>query len=410
LRAFARWRGGSEFADRVAEQLFAHHRLRVADRGFALELFYGLLRNLTLLDFWIAQLGREQVEPATREILRLGLYQIMLLNTAAHAAVFETVDLAPRRARSLVNALLRRALREKNALTNAAESQPPHIRFSEPEFLVAKWTREFGERIALELCSWNQRPALVYARINRLQISVAQFFERYPQSRLVSDRENFVTLADPVGAAQNGDCYLQDPSTAIACELLGPRPGETVLDACAAPGGKSAYLAEMMSNTGMLIAVDRDEGRLARLRDNLVRLKIRNASPTLCDWTNPTSVQAANFEKNSCDKILVDAPCSNTGTMRRRVDVRWRLRPEDFSRMPKQQLAILRAVAALLKPGGSLVYSTCSLEPEENEAVLTAFTKKHPDFRLTNEIRSLPFRDGFDGAYAARLQRSGTME
>lgn len=410
LRAFARWRGGRDFADRVAEQLFAHRGLRAPDRGFALDLFYGLLRNLTLLDFWIAQLRREQVDSATRDILRLGLYQIMLLDTAAHAAVFETVDLAPRRARSLVNALLRRALREKAALTSAAENQPPHIRFSEPEFLVAKWSREFGERIALELCRWNQRPAFVYARINRLQITVAEFFERYPQTHPVSGRENFVTLADPVGAAQRGDCYLQDPSTAIACELLRPRPGETVLDACAAPGGKSAYLAEMMVNTGTLIAVDRDQDRLTRLRDNLVRLKLRNASPALCDWTNPASVRAANFEKNSCDKILVDAPCSNTGTMRRRVDVRWRLRPEDFSRMPRQQLAILRAVAALLKPGGSLVYSTCSLEAEENEAVVAAFAREHPDFRLTNESRSLPFRDGFDGAYAARLQRSGTME
>jgi 16S rRNA (cytosine967-C5)-methyltransferase len=166
----------------------------------------------------------------------------------------------------------------------------------------------------------------------------------------------------------------------------------------------------MMSNTGTLIAVDRDEGRLARLRDNLVRLKVHNASPMLCDWTEANSVRAANFKKNSCDKILVDAPCSNTGTMRRRVDVRWRLRPEDFSRMPSRQLAILRAVAALLKTGGSLVYSTCSLEPEENEAVVTAFIREHPDFCLTTEIRSLPFRDGFDGAYAARLQRSGAME
>ncbi len=179
-----------------------------------------------------------------------------------------------------------------------------------------------------------------------------------------------------------------------------------MLDACAAPGGKAAYLAEMMGNAGTLLVADDNERRLERLRENLVRLGVSNARTLRCDWADESSVRAAALAEKSFDKILVDAPCTNTGVMRRRVDVRWRLQPGDFERMPRRQLTILQAVTPLLKPGGSLVYSTCSLEPEENEAVVTAFLREEPAFRLTDKKESLPFRDAVDGAYAARFELS----
>ncbi len=162
----------------------------------------------------------------------------------------------------------------------------------------------------------------------------------------------------------------------------------------------------MMENKGLLVAVDQDESRLARLRDNLVRLGVTNARLVRCDWLDTESVRAAALAEKSFDKILVDAPCTNSGVMRRRVDVRWRLRPEDFQRMPRQQLAILAAVRPLLRPGGSLVYSTCSLEREENEEVIDAFLREKPEFRLTNRQETLPVRD----ARRRRLQRApGTL-
>ena len=383
---------------------FARSSLGASDRAFALELFYGALRNLTLLDFWIAQLRSEPVDPSACDILRLGLYQIMLLETSAHAAVFETVELARPRARPLINAILRRALREKPALSKSAGEQPLHVQFSEPEFLVAKWTQQFGAVAVLELCRWNNRPAPIYARINQLKATPAEFLQRYPGSFLLPGSSRFAGVPDPAAALQRGDCYIQDPSTAIACELLGPASGETVLDACAAPGGKSDYLAEMMANEGALVDFDQDGALLERLRVNLVRLGVTNTRTILCDWLDANSIRAAGFAKHSFDKILVDAPCTNTGVMRRRVDVRWRLRPEDFSRMRAQQLAILQAVAPLLKPGGSLVYSTCSLEAEENDEVVAAFVRYHPAFRLTKREERLPFRDRIDGAFAARIE------
>jgi 16S rRNA (cytosine967-C5)-methyltransferase len=404
LSALTRWRDGTEFADRIIEQTFGLSDLGPSDRGFALELFYGVLRNLTLLDFWIGRLRSEPIEAGARDLLRLGLYQIMFLQTPAHAAVFETVELARPRVRNLINAILRRALREEIALTNAADAQPLPVRFSEPEFLVEKWTLQFGAQATLELCRWNNRPAPIYARVNQLRTTVADFLHRYPGSFALPGSVNFVGLPGPTAVAQDGGGYIQDPSTAIACEMLRPSQGESVLDACAAPGGKSAYLAEMMANQGLLVATDLDDLRLVRLRHNLGRLDVTNVRPARCDWLDKNSIRAAGLAHESFDKILVDAPCTNTGAMRRRVDVRWRLRPGDFARMSRRQLAILQAVAKLLKSGGSLVYSTCSLEPEENDAVIAEFLGNHSDFRLTDRKQSLPFRDEFDGAFAARLE------
>lgn len=404
--ALKRWRSGTEFADQIVADLFGRSALAPNDRAFALELFYGVLRNLTLLDFWIAQLRSAPVDPGSRDILRLGLYQTLLIETAAHAAVFETVELAPARARSLVNAILRRALRERDRLTKLAEAQPLPERWSEPEFLVRKWTAKFGAEATENLCRWNNQPAPIYARINSLRISPADFAQKYPESVPLPHRPDFVRLSDPATALAEGDCYIQDPSTALACELMRPAPNETVLDACAAPGGKSAYLASLMGNSGNLVAADRDSTRLERLRRNLVRLGVSNVTIVACDWLEPESIRAAAFQPQSFHKILLDAPCSNTGVMRRRVDLRWRLGPADFARMPKQQLAILQNLAPLLKPRGSLVYSTCSLESEENEEVVAAFLRSNPEFRLTTTKESLPFRESFDGAFAARLELS----
>ncbi|HEY2712544.1 MAG TPA: 16S rRNA (cytosine(967)-C(5))-methyltransferase RsmB [Chthoniobacterales bacterium] len=407
LEALVRWRKGREFANSIASDLMAGSSLGVTDRAFTLEIFYGVLRNLTLLDFWIDRLRSDPLEAAARDLLRLGLYQIMVLKVAPHAAVFETVELAPARTRRLINAVLRRALREKVSLTNLAKTQSIAVRYSQPAFLIERWARPFGDEATLDFCRWNNQPALVYARVNRLKLTTEEFLQLYPESSLLPDSTNFVALSYPVAAAQSGDSYIQDPSTAIACELLAPHPGERVLDACAAPGGKSAYLAEMMTNEGILIAVDREESRLQRLRENFVRLGVKNARIVACDWTNDLSVRAAGLAEGSFDKILLDAPCTNTGVMRRRVDLRWRLRPDDFARMAQEQLTILRAVAPLLKPGGSLVYSTCSVEREENDEVVRSFLAQRSEFCLTTRKESLPFRDHFDGAFAAQLLHRG---
>jgi 16S rRNA (cytosine967-C5)-methyltransferase len=186
---------------------------------------------------------------------------------------------------------------------------------------------------------------------------------------------------------------------------LDPQPGERVLDACAAPGGKTGYIAQLMGNLGMIVACDRDFERLEILKQNMARLGVVIAHILPHDWISshvpPEIATAAPF-----DRILVDSPCSNTGVMRRRADLRWRLRRTDFDRMQQLQIEIVRALIPLLKPNGVLVYSTCSLEPEENKEVVRRILAKTSSLSLQTERSSLPFRDGFDGAYAARLVRT----
>jgi len=407
LEALHRWRSELRFADSIISKSLAQTELTRPNRAFALELFYGVLRNLTLLDFWIGCVRHSRIDVNLRDILRLGLYQLFFLETAQHAAVFETVALAPKKQRSVINGVLRAAARRREELRSQADAQPLFVRTSHPQFLVARWRQHFGDTNAEELCNWNNLPPPVYGRINRLKIDLEGFAQLYPDSRTLPSNPDFVEFRElPTKALDEGHCYIQDPSTVIACQLLDPKAGEKILDACAAPGGKSGYMAQLMENRGTIVACDRDAKRLTILKDNVARLGARVIRTVHHDWTGdglPKEIaSAAPF-----DRILVDAPCTNTGVMRRRVDLPWRLQPEDFTRLPNRQIVITLAASRLLKPGGVLVYSTCSLEPEENEEVISHILNEMPILRFEAERHSLPLRDGFDGAYVARLVRNG---
>jgi 16S rRNA (cytosine967-C5)-methyltransferase len=409
LGALEEWRGGRKFADAILNDRLRNVEPGTADRAFATELFYGVLRNLILLDFWIGELRSGHLDDNSRDLIRLGLYQLLLLRTAAHAAIYETVELAGRRNRALINGVLRNAVRAKAALVQKTTAQKLSIRTSHPQFLIDRWTRNFGEPEAEALCEWNNCPPPIYARINRLRISDEDFRTQVGSARC-ADRiphlrddvpSNFACLTHlPSEALAAGHCYIQDPSTALACTVLEPQPGERILDACAAPGGKTGYFAELMKNDGMILACDRDQSRVETLRGNLDRLGVKIVRSICHDWAQETLSGEQPF-----DRILIDAPCSNTGVMRRRVDVRWRLTSDDFPRMAAEQLRIVRAAMPLLKPGGIFVYSTCSLEPEENKGVVGQTLEKFPFLKLVEEQFILPFRDGFDGAYAAKLMR-----
>lgn len=406
LAALRTWRREKEFADAVISSALSKAEFQSADRAFAVELFYGVVRNRTLLDFWIRELRRGRVDEDLRDILRIGLYQLFIAKTPEHAAVYETVDLSPKRQHAIINAILRSAARDRRSLQRRANSQSLDVRTSHPQFLIERWTKQFGGGAAEALCTWNNQAPPIYARINRLKIDRQSFLERYRNARTLPKVSNFVELPAPANALDQGDCYVQDPSTSIACELLQTKPGEKILDACAAPGGKTGYLAELMANQGLLIACDREPARLNLLDENLARLGVRIAKIVCHDWMKsavpPEILSAAPF-----DRILIDAPCTNTGVMRRRVDVRWRLKPADFNRMRARQIEITRAVIPFLKPGGILVYSTCSLEREENEDVVQTLLRVMSILQLEEERRSTPFQDNFDGAFGARFRRNG---
>ena len=401
IRALLEWEKGKAFSDEILHTLLEKERLSPLDRGFLMETFFGVLRNLTALDFFIGQLRDGQIDDETREVLRLGLYQIFHMRTADHAAVNETVNLGGR-ARGLVNAILRRALREKPQLESQLANAEPAVRLSHPDFLLARWTAAFGREQTEQLCAWDNSPADVHVRANGLKTSVAELLKSAPDASASPHHPRAIKVSSlPPEWLARGLCYVQDPSTLVACDLLDPQPGDFTLDACAAPGGKTTYLAELMKNTGRIYACDLYESRVARLRENLSRLGITNTQTFVHD----TMQGGAPLELASFDRILVDAPCSNTGVLRRRVDVRWRLTDEDFIRMPAQQLALVKRAASLLKPGGTLVYSTCSLEAEENEGVVEKAIAAVPELRFVESRRTLPFVDGIDGAFAAKFTR-----
>jgi 16S rRNA (cytosine967-C5)-methyltransferase len=378
---------------RNAEELLDERSPR--DRAFVQELFYGCLRQRLALDFLISRMAGKAPRRAVATILEIGLYQLLFMRVPAHAAVHEAVELAKKHASpaeaKFVNAVLRHT---DPAMLAKAE---PWVRLSHPRWL---W-----ERHGDAWCEWNNSPPPVYVRRNtlvgagsinrsllsRLEIAPAGkhslcFEVRNP--RILLDSEEW----------QQGEFYVQDPSTLIAVDTLDPQPGESVLDLCAAPGGKTTYIAQKMQNRGQIVAADSSNMRLALVTENCQRLRVSIVATLVCDAGR--CLRGRQF-----DRVLVDAPCSNTGVLRRRVDLRWRIRQEELPRLAGLQAKLLAAAGGLTKPGGVLVYSTCSLEPEENERVVEQFRWAHPQFLLETTRSSVPPRDGMDGAFVVRWRR-----
>jgi len=430
LRQHAR---GGEFIETLLDSALARAQLSAADRHLCQELTFGVIRWCATLDWLIARktAGRSQ-KPALQDVLRLGLYQIFWLDRIpGHAAVHETVELAKRQGfgaqAGFVNAVLRGYLREADAtrkLLANLQSAQPHLGWSHPEWLVTHWRQLWGMEHTIRLLEWNNTPPKTFARVNTLKTDAGKLLERWRQMENVeydfvhrdwlTENLIFELKAHPplarMGSFRDGWFYVQDPSTLLAVQLLAPQPGETILDYCAAPGGKTTFIAQLLHNQGRIVARDVSEARLGLIQDNCRRLGV-----TCVDFSRPSaSVEATSATTRDAlhtvtfpafDRVLVDAPCSNTGVIRRRVDLRWRLRPEEIERLRKSQLALLTDAAAAVKPGGLLVYSTCSLEPEENQDVVKQFLATHPEFQSVSERKLLPFADGTDGAYAAALRK-----
>jgi 16S rRNA (cytosine967-C5)-methyltransferase len=403
LLAIIEWENTRRFADDILHDKLKSGHLSLLDRAFANEAFYGILRKRLCLDWIIDRLRERELDLKTRCVLRLGLYQIFWMRVPDHAAVNETVSLAGR-ARDLANAVLRRAVREREKIGQSIECSAPHIRLSHPQFLFDRWVERFGMEQTVKLCEWNNTPPPVFVRANTLKITTGEL----ERAATGAERCEFHPLALKVTQIPfiwiaGGLCYVQDPSTLTACDLLAPAPGERILDACAAPGGKTSYIAAMMKNSGELVACDSSSSRLERLRENLDRMGVTVVTTQLMDWMKPdNSIVYGNF-----DAILLDAPCTNSGVLRRRADARWRLTEADFPRMQERQLALLSSLVPYLREGGRIVYSTCSIEPEENTVLVKLAESRIPGLHCVECKESLPFRDAVDGAFAAKfvLQR-----
>ena len=402
LEALETWEDTSRYAEDILADLSTRYQLSPADRGLAVDILYGTIRNLFLVDEIIDRLRRGRIKAETQNLLRIGLYQLFCSEIAEHAAVNETVNLARKHERGLVNAILRNAQRQKAELQNEIATWPLEDQYSQPSFLIDRWEAEHGKEAALAFCQWNNKIPQSYARINRLHPDTEAVnrveSETHP-CHVGPEFPDFFTFekAPRMDWIEEGLIYVQDPSTSLACRLLDPQADETILDACAAPGGKTALLSLMLNGKGRISACDSAAPRIERMQENFSRLHVENVESSQVDWTKPEEIP---FEPETFDGILLDVPCSNSGVIRRRVDVRWRIQPGDFERQAELQTLLLANVIPFLKPGGRVVYSTCSIDRVENEEVAAA-----SGLTLEKSVHSHPWESGFDGAYAALLRK-----
>jgi 16S rRNA (cytosine967-C5)-methyltransferase len=400
VSALRAWAKGHDYAETLVERHAHRRQLPGSDRGLLQAILFGVLRNRRLLDHWIGELRDGKLDPDTRDVLRVGLCQILLLGIPDHAAVNETVEAGKSAVRGLINAVLRRAITSRKRLLEETADLPPAVAFSHPDWLYNRWKAAFGKSATLALMEWNNRPAEVFLRTNPLAGTSAGM-----PGTPVPGAEGFHRIDGhiPSDLLATGAVYIQDPATRHAVELLDPQPGEHLLDACAAPGGKAFLIAAAMGSADTLLCTDSNGKRLPRLTENLTRLHAGAAAVAAHDWTKP----APSEWHRAFDAILLDVPCSNTGVIRRRVDARWRLQAADIESITRTQRAILENSLPCLKPGGRLVYSTCSIEAAENTELIQSFLADHPQLSLISTREALPFRDGTDGAFAA-LIRNGT--
>jgi 16S rRNA (cytosine967-C5)-methyltransferase len=400
VSALHAWASGDGYAEDLVERQSSRRHLSPADRALLQSILFSVLRNRRLLDHWISKLREGKLDPETRDVLRVGLCQILLLGIAEHAAVNETVESAKSAVRGLINAVLRRAIVSRKQLLSELGELPPAVALSHPDWLWNRWRKAFGAADAVRLMEWNNEAAEVFVRINPLAPASAEI-----PGTPVKDAPGFFKIDKGIPSAllASGAVYAQDPATRHSVELLDPKPDERILDACAAPGGKAFLIAAACGSAKNLVCTDANPKRLPRLRENLERLHAGEAKVDCHDWTLPPPGEW----HGSFDAILLDVPCSNTGVMRRRVDVRWRLQAQDITALTKTQQAILHHAAQCAKPGARMVYSTCSIDAEENAGVVAEFLASHPDWNQEGCREALPFREETDGAFAALLRKSG---
>jgi 16S rRNA (cytosine967-C5)-methyltransferase len=427
------------YADLTLQAALARSALGPRDRAFATELVYGTLRWRGRLDHLLGfVLDREiaALEPGVLTLLRLGAYQILFCDgVPAPAAVDQTVRcaraLGAARAAGLVNAVLRRLAQQGDALPLPALADDPraHLEFALglPRWIAERWLAALGPEAAAALAAASNAVPPVTARANRARISrdalLARLAPRFPDAVPCAFAQGGIVLGHGAAPAADPDFVdglftVQDEASQLVVELLEPAPGERVLDACAAPGTKTTAIAERVGPDGLVVALDRSARRLALVGRAARRLGLANVTALAHDATQPLGeVPGGPF-----DRVLVDAPCSGLGALRRNPDARWRVAPEDPARLAEVQAALLASAASVLRPGGTLVYSTCTLTREENDSVIEAFLSRTPALArvgagslpatlrplLDGEgaLRTWPHRHGMDGFFAVRMERT----
>jgi 16S rRNA (cytosine967-C5)-methyltransferase len=408
--------GEGAYADRAFRAEAERAGLDARDRAFAQRLTYGAIQNRRTLDYVIVALssrGAGSIDLPLLNALRLGIYQVALLDGVPdHAAVGQTVGLAKHHGHGghrLVNAVMRRATREASDLISQLTDNTPAeaaVLHSHPEWVVRMWWDALGPAETIALLERDNAPAENAVRANELVVTageVAQeLAEQGVESHPADDIPEGLVLSgqfDVHGSNlfKQGAIMPQSRASMLVARAVDPQPGERVLDLCAAPGAKTTHLAALLANDGEVVAVEKHGGRAKALSENCDRLGATCVSVSEED--------AADVE-GEFDRVLLDPPCSDLGTLQSRPDVRWKKDEEAVTRLAAEQSSLLDAAANCVRPGGTLVYSTCTISPEENERQIDRFLERHADFQEERRMQLFPHRHGTDGFFIARLARA----
>ncbi len=419
------------YLDKLLDIEIKNSELSGLDKALLFEVVHGVIRWLKRIDWVLNGFYKGQFSkciPNVKNAMRVALYQILFLDKIPdYAAVNEAVEFVKKiqgqKSADLTNAVLRNIIRSKE---NIRYPDPEEdlisylsVYYSHPSWLVKRWLNRYGEKFTRELLRANNKKPSMTLRVNKLKTDAEELAGLLRKVELDYQISNYLPNFFKLSKLTNiqdweyfakGYFTIQDESTAFACNILDIQPGMRVLDLCAAPGGKTAYLAELMENSGELVALDKFESRLKILNRNLKRLGVENA--------NTIAVDALEYQDEKLfDRVLVDAPCSGLGTLTKKPDIKWKKDLLDIRKLTGTQLALLEKGAELLKPGGVVVYSTCTLEPEENIEIINAFLQKHENFELVSlkgmlpddlveesgTLQTFPNVHQMDGAFAAKI-------
>ena len=386
-------------------------------RGFVMDLVYTTLRNVRALDFVIEPMISREPQSHSLAALYLGSAQILKMpSVAEHAAVHATVEaikeLDGKFVANFVNAILRNILRQLPAIQSSLDSSPIAIRESHLEEQVERWEKEFGLERTEEICKWDNLPANITAITIHNGPDVNTLLENFKnhgvEATLHPGRPEFAINIPHGSHAENlpgfseGLFSIQDPATIESIKLLDVKPGMFVLDACASPGGKSVQIGKLLENSGHLVSMDCWDDRLEPLEENIRRFGLSEICKIMKGDIRSITLKELGGKK--FDRILLDVPCSNTGGQRRRADSRWRFSADRLEKLNDTQMQILENASTLLASHGRIVYSTCSLEKEENLELIKKFVKKSPKFTIAEYVQNIPPDNFMDGAFAAAIE------
>ncbi|MCC6866219.1 MAG: 16S rRNA (cytosine(967)-C(5))-methyltransferase RsmB, partial [Ignavibacteria bacterium] len=425
------------YLDKLIDYEIRTELLNEYDKSLLNEICHGVIRWMRRLDWFLNGFYRGNWEKCTPEIkntLRVALYQILFLNKIPDfAAVNEAVEFVKRistqKHADVVNGLLRTIIRTKNELVlptrEIDEVKYLGIMQSHPNWMVKKWIERFGFEEAEQLAESNNKRPILTLRLNTLKLPKAEILNRFNEKNIVyrtcRNIDYFITLRLMSKIYldedfKNGLYAVQDESAGLAAVLLNPNENDMILDMCAAPGGKSTHIAQLIGNKGRIYSVDKYEAKINIMKQNAQRLGVTNIEFIKDDAQD---LQDERIKDLKFNKILLDAPCSGLGVLSKKPEIRWKREPEDITALTEIQKNLLNSAVKYLNPGGVIVYSTCTTEKEENMDVVNDFLEKNPDFKIDNAnkfvkaelvnsdgcIETFPHKHNIDGSFAARLMR-----